>query len=371
MGLAMLDAGLTDRLLDALMLVPGIEEKPNRTAMLRGIGVSLNRSDNAYVDLTNIISQLDQLGRLANGERPVVILAHNAARAVKGTELEQTLKALEQEIGQAYGGDPLMPELPTSPEALIFGGSGEWVTSTFLSQAALVGSGVARLRIPRIIDGVQKHPVGGLGTGWLVGPRLLLTNHHVIKARQDEPAPKAEDFAAQAVNAVAWFDYYTEGRESVEVKVVELVKSNSGLDYALLRLAEHPDVDKRKPLALPQEPPELKRGMRLNVVQCPRGGPMVFAIRNNFYVSKGDKPFQIRYLTDTDKGSSGSPVLDDDWQVVALHHGAQKVDPALYQGEPGVEGVVKFHNQGIDIQAILADLPHSDAEDIKHAQGWA
>ena len=96
----------------------------------------------------------------------------------------------------------------------------------------------------------------------------------------------------------------------------------------------------------------------------------MFAIRNNFFVGKGDQPFQIRYLTDTDQGSSGSPVLDDDWQVVALHHGAQKVDPQLYEGEPGVQGVVKFHNQGIDIQTILSDLPQADADEIKHAQSW-
>jgi V8-like Glu-specific endopeptidase len=367
----MLDKALMDRLLDALMGVPGVEERSTRTAMLNGIGVALNRTDNQFVDLTNIITQLDNLGRLANGERPVVILAHNAARMVSGTELGRRLDILKQDIEKAYGGDPLMADLPTTPEALIFGGSGEWVTATFLAQATLVGSRVARIRVPRVVDGVQEHPVGSLGTAWLIGPRLVLTNHHVVKARtRGEPAPTVADFAAQAASAVVWFDYHVEGRESLEVQVTELVKANTGLDYALLRLAENSDVDKRKPLALPQQPSELKRGTRLNVVQCPRGGPLVFAIRNNFFVGKGRQPFQIRYLTDTDQGSSGSPVLDDDWQVVALHHGAQKVDPQLYQGEPGVEGIVKYHNQGIAIQAILGDLPQTDADAIRHAQGW-
>jgi hypothetical protein len=31
---------------------------------------------------------------------------------------------------------------------------------------------------------------------------------------------------------------------------------------------------------------------------------------------------------------------------------------------------VKFHNQGIAIQTILGDLPQTDADDIRHAQGW-
>ena len=240
----MLDKALIDRLIDALMGAPSVEERATRTAMLNGIGVALHRTDNQFVDLTNIIAQLDNLGRLANGERPVVILAHNAARMVRGTDLGRKLESLKQEIEKDYGGDPLMADLPTQPEVLIFGGSGEWVTSTFLAQAALVVGRVARIRVPRIVDGVEEHPVGGLGTAWLIGPRLVLTNHHVIKARErGEPAPIVEDFAAQAASAVVWFDYYVEGRGSLEVKVIELVKANAGLDYALLKLAESSEVD--------------------------------------------------------------------------------------------------------------------------------
>ncbi|MER8512112.1 serine protease [Mesorhizobium sp. M1060] len=367
----MLDKALMDRLLDVLMRLPGIEERSTRTAMLSGIGVALNRTDNQFVDLTNIVSQLDKLGRLGNGERPVVILAHNAARMVTGTDLGREIDSLKKEVEEAYGGDPLMPDLPTKPEVLIFGGPGEWVTTTFLAQAALVANRVARIRVPRIVSGVQEDPVGALGTAWLIGPRLLLTNHHVVKARErGEPPPTAKDFAAQAKGAAVWFDYHVEGRGGVEAEVEELVNSSAELDYALLALAGSADVDQRKPVALPQQAHHLKHGTRLNIVQCPRGGPLVLAIRNNFFVGRGDQPFQIRYLTDTDEGSSGAPVCDDDWQVVALHQGAQKVDPQSYAGEPGFQGIVKFHNQGIDIQAILADLPQAATDRIKRAQGW-
>ena len=79
---------------------------------------------------------------------------------------------------------------------------------------------------------------------------------------------------------------------------------------------------------------------------------------------------EIRYLTDTVQGSSGSPVLDDNWQIVALHHGYKRVDPKPYAAEPGISGIVKFHNQGIDIQAIMADLPAAAADEIKQVQGW-
>ena len=103
----------------------------------------------------------------------------------------------------------------------------------------------------------------------------------------------------------------------------------------------------------------------------PGGGPLRYAIRNNFFVGLGQRPYQMRYLTDTLKGSSGAPVLDDSWQVVAIHHGYKKVDPALYDKEAGKSEVVKYHNEGIVISDILSDLPAVIQHEISTAQGWA
>jgi endonuclease G len=367
----MLNTHLTDRLVDALLKLPGIEAFGTRTALLNGIPVALNRAENHFVDLSNIITQIDGLGRLQNGERPAVILAHNALRMVRGTELGRLLETIERDLEQSYGEESLLADLPTTPEALIFGGAGEWVTSAFLKNAGLVGAAVARLRVPRIVNGNEELPLGALGTGWLIGDGLLLTNYHVVEAREPgEPRATNADFLAQGKASTAWFDYYMEGRDRVEADIAEVVCSKSSLDYALLRLADIVATEKRTPVSLPQTAPELGRGTRLNVVQCPNGGPLRFAIRNNFFVGRGTKPFQVRYLTDTDHGSSGSPVLDDNWQAVALHHGAQKVDPKLYQGDPGFQGVVKYHNEGIDIQSIVADFPAPVAAKIREAQGW-
>ncbi|HUR79437.1 MAG TPA: hypothetical protein VM733_01630, partial [Thermoanaerobaculia bacterium] len=182
-------------MVDALLRLPGIEDRSTRTALLSGIGVALGRVDNQYLDLTRIIDQLDPLGRLDNGERPIVIVARNAARMVPGTDLGRLLESLAHDVEEAYGAEPLLADVPAVPEALIFGGTGEWVTSTFLEQARLVGRRVARILVPRIVRGEVEHPVGALGTGWLIGPRLLLTNHHVVNARENEPAATFADFA--------------------------------------------------------------------------------------------------------------------------------------------------------------------------------
>jgi hypothetical protein len=78
----------------------------------------------------------------------------------------------------------------------------------------------------------------------------------------------------------------------------------------------------------------------------------------------------MRYLTDTLNGSSGAPVLDDNWQVVAMHHGYKKVEPALYKEETGKSEVVKYHNEGIIISDILIDMPNAINQEISAAQAW-
>jgi hypothetical protein len=178
------------------------------------------------------------------------------------------------------------------------------------------------------------------------------------------------DLALQSEGTVAWFDYHVEGKQPPDVNVAGLIWKNRDLDYALLRLKDSAELSNRRNLAVTRDKPEFVRGLRLNVVQCPDGGPLRFAIRNNFCVGGGAKPFQVRYLTDTKLGSSGSPVLDDSWQVVALHYGATRVDPALYQADKGFSGVAKYHNEGSSIHAILEDLPKAAREEVYAAQGW-
>ena len=200
-----LDQKAKDRLLDALINVPGTDGREGRTALLQGIPdnvrAALNRSDNQFVDLMNIVDQLERLGRLDNGERPVVIVTHNGWRLSSGTELGRRLAEIEREIEAAYGGDEPLAELSATPEVLVFGGTGEWVTGAFIEQARLIGRRVARLRVPRYSGGNLVHPVGGVGTGWLAAPGLLLTNHHVIEVRErDEPPASDADFKRQGEN---------------------------------------------------------------------------------------------------------------------------------------------------------------------------
>ena len=60
---------------------------------------------------------------------------------------------------------------------------------------------------------------------------------------------------------------------------------------------------------------------------------------------------RIRYQTNTEPGSSGSPVFNKDWRVVALHHAGGPTS------QPGTLDVADgAFNQGIPIADIVDDL---------------
>jgi hypothetical protein len=94
-----------------------------------------------------------------------------------------------------------------------------------------------------------------------------------------------------------------------------------------------------------------KPGHRLNIPQYPQGGPLRFGIRENVFTAR-PAPQLIHYITDTEFGSSGAPVCDDDWKVVALHHAFRRVPTTLVMGMS-----VDIHNEGIAIEAIVPRLP--------------
>jgi hypothetical protein len=79
---------------------------------------------------------------------------------------------------------------------------------------------------------------------------------------------------------------------------------------------------------------------------------MKLGFRNN-YVVVGDNDI-LAYLTDTETGSSGAPVMDDRWRVVALHYGAQKISGDGIE-LPGQPAIVQ-ENVGTPLPAIMVHL---------------
>lgn len=182
--------------------------------------------------------------------------------------------------------------------------------------------------------------VEAFGTGFLISPTLLLTNHHNVK----------HVTYGDAEHIVAVF-----GPEKEDTVRCSRVSARSGagtqwvenpeLDWAILEL-EHPS--KLKPLSLGTRFP-IKQGDMVVIIQHPGGGDKQFSMEHEAIHRKRD-PY-LQYLADTEQGSSGSPVFNERLEVIALHHASFSEVVSM-----GDDKYTIAYNQGVLIDAILDDL---------------
>jgi endonuclease G len=239
------------------------------------------------------------------------------------------------------------------PEKILFRST--LLPDSFIGLAALRARSVARLTVPRFEAGspimtAGGQPAGVYGTGWMIGPRHLITNWHVVRARSSgEADPVSTDVEAQVAHATIEFDYVSDTVPAMKAPPGALVHGNPALDYAVIAFAE---AVGREPLPLRGADIEIDpdNPFAANVIQHPGGAPRQYAIRNNLAaVRQGN---DLAYFTDTAGGSSGSPVCDDDWLVVALHKASTpKFGEFSFQGKK-----TTWVNVGTLITAIVADL---------------
>jgi len=63
-----------------------------------------------------------------------------------------------------------------------------------------------------------------------------------------------------------------------------------------------------------------KKYIHANILQHPDGNFKQAGLQDNYLTSVDENNGLIRYTTDTNEGSSGSPVFNDNWDLIALHH---------------------------------------------------
>jgi len=92
---------------------------------------------------------------------------------------------------------------------------------------------------------------------------------------------------------------------------------------------------------------EIAQNDFVNIIQHPEGEMKQISLYHNIVTNTNERV--VQYLTDTLKGSSGSPVFNSDWEVVALHHSGGGSKP----GEPELPAGIKSRNEGIFINKII------------------
>ncbi len=322
------------RALTAAAKKAGLADPEVRRSLFGRMSDVRNRLDTIskpYLQLVNDLTVLNELPS-RSGQTPAIITwLENAIVVAAGTDetdfFQELLDRYSPGEPAAHEGPKPDHDLPEFKEAIIF--QDDMVPFGYLQGGIIASKSVARLLVPRY-DGGAAVDKGYWGTAWLLSPTELITNHHVLNARdRGEPAASDDDFKRQALATKIQFDMNEENAASPEIQVAGLGAFDAKLDFAMLQIAAQPG---RNPLSIRKEPLKItkKDYVPVNIIQHPRGGAKKIALRNN--LATGQTKTDLRYLTDTLPGSSGSPVLDDDWQVVALHRGSTAVDKVQFLG---------------------------------------
>jgi endonuclease G, mitochondrial len=229
---------------------------------------------------------------------------------------------------------------------------------TFLSRGAQVARTIGRVSQQR---GGRLLPQG---TGFLVAPRLLLTNNHVL--------PDVH----LAAESVIEFDCDPGTPDSAYVLVAtdpdRLFVTDQHLDYSLVALRDLPDG--RAPgeefgwNQLISRQGKIVTGEPINVIGHPMGRTKEVSVRNNRLINQLEH--FLHYETDTEPGNSGSPVYNDTWEVVALHHAGVpstdddgnllKADKQPWHPSDGNQAIHWVANEGARVSVLLAHLAELD-----------
>ncbi|MEN8652777.1 trypsin-like peptidase domain-containing protein [Streptomyces sp. 21So2-11] len=307
------------------------------------------------------LNEMNRVERLIDGSVPLEIWLRNAVvQTTEAGPLAAFQRALD-DVARAAGGEPdIMTDMPAGEikEEIIH--RDDTVPFEFLRGGDLAGRAVARVKVPPYQAGTPLQPNGfpHSGTGWLIAPTLLVTNHHVVNARSRNGAqrPQAEpaDLQLQVQHSRSRFDYDADEVETDESTATGLVAWDEELDYAILRLTTEPS---RPVLRVSTQPLTVAKGeyVAVNIVQHPGGQPKRVALRNNLVYEANDR--DVHYFTDTRGGSSGSPVCTDDWKVVALHRGTRRVEDVNFQGRS-----TAFVNVGTQLSTIMRHLEEHSGE---------
>jgi len=211
----------------------------------------------------------------------------------------------------------------------------------------------------------------GSGTAFLVGPDLVLTNYHVVEPLIDKPAEAGRwtcrfdfklDEAGQVISMgtvvpLATADTVVDSARYSDVDQIPDPKPRSPgpdeLDYALLRLSQ-PVGD--LPIAKSENAPvrgfvpmstaavDFPSTRVLAILQHPQTLPLKLALGMDERPELSGSDRRIRYKVPTEPGSSGSPVFDSEWRLIALHH----------SGDPTIANPA--YNEAIPI-ALVAERP--------------
>jgi V8-like Glu-specific endopeptidase len=344
-----LDSEDLNQLITLLKDLPELANERSRLQSLERAGLRrlvsrIDLSGSPHTAIHGIVSYLSKFGRLTYDHEALGLFL-NAIKGDVGVQQQEFLDMLLKKYA-------MMTPIAAAPN--INQWKGEETTEGVLEK--IIGENTLRpiaflqkgLEVARSVSYVRVRTAQKWwsGTGFLVSPDLLLTNNHVL--------PSADLLADTSFrfNYEEDFQGQAQATEERRPKSNGVFHTNPDLDYTLIQLEGQPG---HKWGWLPLRARNISRDERVNIIQHPLGQPKQISLQNNFVQYVGNNV--VQYVTSTLEGSSGSPVLNDAWDVVALHRaGGDISEPTTQQRY--------FRNEGILIKRVLADLPPKLKESV-------
>jgi serine/threonine protein kinase/V8-like Glu-specific endopeptidase len=227
----------------------------------------------------------------------------------------------------------------------------------------------------RAVGRIVTQAGGGVGTGFLISPRLLMTNNHVIENDRIAALCRIEfDYVRRFDGGFCATQLFR--LLPGEFFLTSVTRDDLNLDYTIVAVepvnSQGEELAGRGSIPLVSTLGDVTVLEWANIIQHPGGDPQQVALRDNKVV-KSLEHF-IHYEADTQPGSSGSPVFNDQWQLAALHHSGvpDQERPGVYRLRNGDEWDTRqplpyedqlrmwakvnwLSNEGVRISSIIAD----------------
>lgn len=227
---------------------------------------------------------------------------------------------------------------------------------TYLYQGTAAARTVGRINIR------SESGSAGYGSGFMVSPQLILTNHHVLENVEMARHSLVEMNYRETEDGISESSFF-------RLLPDKFFVADDTLDFALVavELSNHKgDVISNFGFnQMIRDSGKALVGEHVNIIQHPSAEPKQIAIRNNKIIGKSGN--FLHYLTDTRRGSSGSPVFNDSWDLVALHHAGKPkrdgqnnillIDNSVWDGSRFTMDQIWWEaNEGVRISKIIKYL---------------